>query len=80
MVLAAVAGGVVGFFVTDASCAPGSCTPAAAVVAGVVAIVAAVGIGVIAVLALRSLDEFQSHREREILTETDAAEESPPVC
>jgi len=69
VLVAALSGGAVGYFVTDASCARGSCPLSASIVAAVVAVGAGVGIGVIAVLALKSLDEFRSHREREILVE-----------
>ena len=76
--IAAIAGGFVGFFVTDASCAPESCTPAAALVAVGVALAAAAGIGVVVVLALRSLSEWREHEDREILTREDPP--APPTC
>jgi hypothetical protein len=79
--LAAVAGGVVGYFVTDASCAPESCTLAAVSVAVAVGFGAAVGVGVVVVLALKSLSEWQEHADRGILTETDPdAPPTPPTC
>lgn len=79
--LAALAGGVVGYFVTDASCAPGRCTLVAVSVAVVVGIGAAVGVGVVVVLALKSLSEWQEHADRGILTETDPdTPRTPPTC
>ena len=79
--LAALAGGVVGYFVTDASCAPESCTFGAVSVAVAVGLGAAVGVGVVVVLALKSLSEWQEHADREILTETDPdAPKAPPTC
>lgn len=83
VVLAAIAGGVVGYFVTEASCAPGGCVVAAGLVAAAVSVAAGLGIGVIGVLALKSLDEFRSHRDREILTEVaaeDVDRPGPPTC
>jgi len=59
VLVAALAGGIVGYFVMDASCAPDSCTVSAALVATVVGVAGAAGIGIIAVLALKSLDEGQ---------------------
>ncbi|HEX9977510.1 MAG TPA: hypothetical protein VGB41_02680 [Acidimicrobiia bacterium] len=77
VLIAAIGGGAVGFFVTDASCAPGSCPIASSLAGALAAIVAGAGIGVIAVLALKSLDEFRTHRDREILTAVDADAEDP---
>ena len=65
--LAGIAGGVVGYLVTDASCGPGSCGLAAAITAVVAGLVIAGGVAVVAVLALRSLDEHRLHRERSVL-------------
>lgn len=74
---AAIAGGIVGFFVTTASCVPGGCVLAASLVGAVAGIAVGVGVGVIAVLAFRSLDEFRSHRDREILTALEPDQETP---
>ncbi len=76
--IAALAGGFVGFFVTDASCTPEPCTFAAVLVAIGVALAAAVGVGVVVVLAVRSLSEWKEHSEREILTSEDPP--TPPTC
>ena len=79
--VAALAGGVIGYFVTDASCAPETCTFAAVSVALAVGIGAAIGVGVVVVLVLKSLSEWQEHAAREILTETDPdAPRTPPTC
>ena len=79
--LAAIAGGVVGYFVTDASCAPDSCAIASVSVALVIAIGSAVGVGVVVVLALKSLSEWREHADREILTVVDTDEPpTPPTC
>ena len=81
IVIAALAGGTVGFFVTDASCAPDSCTVPAILVAAAAALGAAAGIGVVVVLALKSLSEWKEHSEREILTVTEPEEPAgPPTC
>ena len=77
VLIAAAGGGAVGFFVTDASCAPGTCVAAASLAGALAAVVAGLGIGVIAVLALKSLDEFRTHRDRDILTEVDADDPRP---
>ena len=80
VLIAAIGGAAVGFFVTDASCAPGACSVAASLAGALGAIVAGGGVGVIAVLALKSLDEFRSHREREILVEQEPEEPGPSAC
>lgn len=78
--VAALTGGFVGFFVTDASCAPTSCAASAVLVAIGVALAAAAGVGVVVVLALKSLSEWKEHSEREILTTADADPPGPPTC
>lgn len=67
VLLSGLAGGTVGYLVTDASCAPGSCAVAAAITAVIVGLAIAAGVGVVAVLALKSLDEHRTHRERSVL-------------
>ncbi|MEX2419224.1 MAG: hypothetical protein WD652_02490 [Acidimicrobiia bacterium] len=66
--LAGIAGGIVAFIVTEASCAPGSCVAVASISAVVVGLGIVAGVGVVAVLALKSIDEHQTHRERMVLT------------
>ena len=77
--VAAVGGAVVGFFVTDASCAPDSCAPLAIGVATISAVLAAGGVGVVLVLAAKSLVEWRDHAERDIVTETSEPP-GPPTC
>ena len=74
--LAGIAGGIVGFIVTDASCAPGNCRVVASITAAIVGLGIAVGVGVVAVLALKSIDEHRVHRERMVLTMLEG--EQPP--
>ncbi len=81
ILLAAIAGGAVGYFVTDASCVPDSCTVAAVSVALVVGIGSAVGVGIVVVLALKSLSEWREHADRDILTVADSDDPpTPPTC
>ncbi|MEX1208855.1 MAG: hypothetical protein WEE36_09710 [Acidimicrobiia bacterium] len=77
--LAGIAGGIVAFIVTEASCAPGSCAAVASISAVVVGLGIAAGVGVVAVLALKSIDEHRTHRERMVLTmiEGDTRPEEP---
>lgn len=77
--LAGVGGGIVGYLVTDASCAPDSCGVAASITAVVVALGIAFGVGVVAVLALKSFDEHRIHRERMILTMVEGEESADEV-
>jgi hypothetical protein len=78
--IAGIAGAVVGFLVTDASCTPTGCTAAASVVAALVGIGTAVGVGIVVVLALKSLSEWRTHADREILTAADDDPTKPPTC
>lgn len=78
VVVAAIAGGIIGYLVTDASCAPGSCAATASVVAILGALATGVGVGVVAILALKSLAEWREHAEREILVVDDSDQESAP--
>lgn len=80
VLLSAVAGGIVGFVVTDASCAPGSCGAAAAVVAALVALGVGAGVGVVAVLAVRSIAEWREQADREITLPVDDEPAGPPTC
>jgi hypothetical protein len=81
VVLAAAAGGAIGFFVTDASCAPDSCPVAAGIIGVIVAVGTGVGVGIVVVLALKSLSEWRDHADRGILTASDQTEPpGPPTC
>ena len=64
VIVGAAIGGVIGWSVTTVSCRPAGC-PTAAVLVGVgAAIATAAGILVVAVLALRSLNEWQQATQR----------------
>jgi hypothetical protein len=79
--VAVIAGGLVGYLVTNASCAPDTCAAAAIAVGAAVGLGAAVGVGVVVVLALKSLSEWTEHTNREILTATDPDQPpTPPTC
>jgi len=81
VVIAAIAGGAVGFFITDASCVPGSCPVAASIVGLVTAVGTGIGVGVVAVLAIKSITEWRQHAEREVLTSAESTEPTgPPTC
>lgn len=53
-------GGFVGWIVTMISCQPDSCQAAAAGVGLVAGVVTAIGVAVVTVLAVRSLDEWRA--------------------
>lgn len=78
VLVAAVAGGAIGFLVTDASCAPDSCGVAAGIVATLTALGTGVGTAVIAVLAIKSLTEWRDHADREITVSQE--QQGPPTC
>lgn len=69
--VAAAGGATVGFFVTTASCAPDSCVLSATAVAVGAALVACVGVGVVVILAFKSIAEFRDGLDRDILTFVD---------
>lgn len=75
-IAAALAGGVVGYIIAEASCAPRSCVPAAVAVGLGVGVAVAVGVAVVAILAVRSIGEWREHVEREIVIRTD--DPTPP--
>lgn len=77
VLVAAVTGGVVGYLVTEASCA-GRCTVPAVLVALGVTVGAAVGVGTVVVLAVRSMREWREFQDREI-TVVEEAEPPPPT-
>lgn len=78
VLIAAVAGGAIGYLVTDASCAPDSCGMAAGVIAALTAIGTGVGTAVIAVLAIKSLSEWREHADRDITIRQE--HQGPPTC
>ena len=59
VLLGAAIGGVIGWSVTTVSCRPGSCVTSAVLVGIGSALVTAIGVLVVAVLVLRSLNEWQ---------------------
>jgi hypothetical protein len=78
---AALGGAVVGYFVTNASCSPDGCVPLAAGVATISGLITAVGVAIVVVLAGKSLSEWQTHADREILTEDQPdTPPGPPTC
>lgn len=78
--LSAIAGGVVGYVVTEASCAPGSCAGTAVVVSVLVALGTGFGVGVVAVLAVQSIAEWRRQAEREITVPVSDTPPGPPTC
>ncbi len=81
VLLGTVAGGLVGYLVTQVSCAPGTCTPAAVGIGLVSAVAAFLGIGTVVVLAVRSLAEWRELQDRPEPTEAGRREDpGPPTC
>ena len=85
--LAAIGGAVVGYFVTDASCAPEGCMPLASGIALTAAVLTATGVAVVIGLALQSLSEWRDHADRRVTLQADRIrgvdeEDSPgpPTC
>jgi hypothetical protein len=74
-----VAGGVVGYLVTQVSCAPGSCTVAAVGIGLVSAAAAFLGIGTVVVLALRSIAEWRRLQADDEPSRPER-EPGPPTC
>lgn len=60
--LAAAVGGVIGWMVATVSCRPDGCAVTAWIVAVAAAVIAGFGMGVVVVLAVRSLDEWREAR------------------
>lgn len=80
VLVAAITGGIIGYYVTDASCTAG-CRPAAVSIGLLVALACAAGVGVVALLAARSLGEWRNLADRELTVSTDDhPEERPPKC
>jgi len=77
VLVAAVAGGVVGGLVTEVSCRPGSCLPLSVGVGIASALAAAAGTITIVVLALRSIAEWREHGPPPKETAEDPG---PPTC
>ena len=78
VLLGTVAGGVIGYLVTEVSCSPASCVAAAAGIGLVSAIASFFGIGVVVVLAARSLAEWRELSDRP--GPPDGPDQGPPTC
>ena len=65
VLLGAVIGGVIGWSVTTVSCRPGGCAASATLIGAGSALVTAIGVLVVAVLVLRSLNEWQQAVRRD---------------
>ena len=59
IVFAGACGGLVGYAVTDLQC-PGGCTTMAGIIGLGGAVIAALGVGIVAVLALRAMAEWRT--------------------
>jgi hypothetical protein len=82
VLLSTVAGGVVGYLITEASCV-GRCTVPAILVGTGVAVAVAVGVGTVVVLAVRSMREWRELQDREVAVFEESAagaEPEPPTC
>ena len=83
VVLATLAGGLVGYLVTEASCS-GRCAVPAVLIGLGVAIAVGLGVGIVVVLAVRSMREWREFQERDIAVfgeEPRRSEEpGPPTC
>jgi hypothetical protein len=77
VVVAAITGGVVGGLVTQVSCAPNSCTAAAVGIGLLSALVSLVGVGVVVILAMRSIAEW---RESPPAVSEESEDRGPPTC
>lgn len=79
VVVATIAGAVIGFQVTRVSCAPASCLPSATVTGLVSAAAAFFGVGVVVVLAVRSIAEWREQQDRGGPPPRDP-DPGPPTC
>ncbi len=64
VILAFLAGGFIGWMVTAISCQPESCVMTAGGVGLATGIITAIGVGVVAALAVKSLGEWRSAAEQ----------------
>jgi uncharacterized membrane protein len=80
VVLAAAGGGVAGALITHLSCSPGSCLPAAIAVGILSAAAGFLGVGVVVVLALRSMDEWRAAQASDRPIRRPPEDPGPPTC
>jgi hypothetical protein len=81
VLIATVAGAVIGFQLTTVSCAPEACTGSAVGIGLLSAAAAFFGVGTVVVLAVRSIAEWREQAARGGPTPPDPDEEpGPPTC
>ena len=78
VLIGTVAGGVIGALVTSESCAPGDCLGATIGIGLLSAVVGFFGVGVLVVLAVRSLAEWREQEARG--GPPPRGEDEPPTC
>jgi predicted anti-sigma-YlaC factor YlaD len=78
-VAAGVIGGVIGWTVTSISCQPNSCVVAATTVTVLAALFTALGVGVVVILAVRSLAEWREAADAGLPPPEVACEAGEPV-
>jgi hypothetical protein len=66
ILIGGVCGGLIGYAVTDLQCTDG-CTTLSGVVGLIGAVIGAVGVGIVAVLALRAMSEWRTIQHRDDL-------------
>lgn len=80
IVAAGAAGGLIGYAVTDLNCGPDGCSNWAAVGAVIGAIMAAVGVAIVAVLTLRAMGEWKSlELQKQRQAELDAMQDAMSI-
>ena len=78
--IATIGGGVVGALIMELSCAPGSCVPASIGVGVVSAALAFFGVGVVVVLAARSMAEWRHNTASGAPQPAPEGDPEPPTC
>lgn len=76
VLVATMAGGLIGSSIVEAICLPSSCTPLEAAGGMVTAVLTFIGVGLVAALVTRSFDEY-NEREAEGLPPTEVGCEVP---
>ncbi len=79
VLIATVAGAVIGFQVTRVSCAPDGCLPSAVIIGLISALVAFFGVGTVMVLAVRSIAEWREQQARGG-PQPPVEDPGPPTC